>query len=240
MENKYFKSFNSIDDVCSQGKIVEKMKQLKKNEFFRRNFSNNKELYTTGNFSDIFACDLKVVKRRLSSEHHPTMLNENTDYFEKKHQEFVREKWFSVFKESPKIKLIDTNVMLVDKNISIHGMLDCAIKIGEVIITTNIYSLDNENYNKVVESGAHRKDILYMLLCMCLSDTSNGLIIYENKVNNGNEFFEVKADSMLVRSMFRDIDRLNRYVREKKMPVKPYKSISKECQNCFFKKQCWE
>lgn len=229
-----------FEDICTQGKIVEKLKELKKNDFFRRDFHEKSELYSTGNLSDIFACERKVVFRRLSSEHYPSMLNNKESYFKEKHNIFVKQKWASIFKESPRVKLIDTDVLVVDKNFSIHGYLDCAIKIGEVIIATNIRSLNSKDFQRMKKEGASRKDISYTLLCMCLTETSRGLIIYENNDTQESEFFEIKPDTVLVKAMFNEIEKINKLVKIKKIPPKPYTKISKECEMCFFKERCWE
>lgn len=231
---------DTIELICSKGKITEKMEYLKKNDFFRRDFCEKRELYSTGNFSDIVSCDRKVVLRRLSPKNEPSMLNENSDYSEQKQMEFTREKWFSIFKESPKIKLIDKEVLLVDKNVSLHGLLDCAIKIGDLVLTTNIYSLNEEDYCKIKSNGAFRKDIIYMLLCMCFSDTPRGLIVYENRSTLENEFFEVKPDKILLNYIFKESKKINEYVSKQQIPEKPYKELSKECQKCFFKDDCWK
>jgi len=233
-ENKKF------TDICYKGKIVEKFEELKKNDFFRRDFSSKRELYSTGNLSDIFSCERKVVLRRTSSQHSPSMLNESSFYYEQKHNEYVKEKWFSIFKESPKTKLIDKNVLVVDKNINLHGYLDCAIKIGEVIIATNIYPLNDIDFSIIHNNNmARRKDIIYTLLCMCFSETNRGLIIYENNKDQTNELFEIKPDEVLLKAAFKEVDKLNKLVKNKIIPPKPYKKQSKECDSCFFVKKCW-
>jgi len=211
-------SFSSIIDEESK----------RKRSFFSNSFDSE----------NITNCERRIVYRSNGYE-----IKDSTDDFLKRNSiEFTRKKWVYVFDKCPSIKVIDRHVYsLADCHYNISGYVDAIIGIEDKIVSVKVQPVNDDYFEKIKLKGASRKHAIDLMICIWLSESDDGFLIYDNTNNNKYMVYHVNVYAPVIRSVKNKCLSMMKHKFNGSLPEKPYKSnLSEECIVCEFSKKCWE
>jgi len=154
---------------------------------------------------------------------------------------FARKKWIEILSKFKTFRMIDKSVVAADCHYNISGNIDAILNIGEKIYVTKIQPLTQEEFLEVKEKGAFKKHVVELIVYIWLTETNDGLLLYDNQ--NATEYmsFHVIAYPPVIKSIMKKCLILMDHKIQGTIPERPYKSKkSQECVGCEFSLNCWQ
>jgi hypothetical protein len=153
---------------------------------------------------------------------------------------FAKKKWLEFLNKFSDLRIIDRNVTVADCHYNVSGNIDIILNIGGKIFITKIQPVNHDDFAQVKEKGAFKKHVIEMIVYMWLSETNDGLLLYDNQNTNCYRIFHIKGYSPVIKSVMKKCLELLEYKIQGRIPNRPYKSTGvEECNLCEFKKECW-
>jgi len=148
-------------------------------------------------------------------------------------------KWEECFKLSDSnLELITVNKEVSDWNYSLKGIVDFIVKFDDQPYCVMIKQLKKESdVTDVRQKKGFRNDIVELVSNMWLSEIENGILIYDGF--NQTYILHVLPNNEIINAIKSKCQFLSDHKLLGKIPEKPYAKISKECEMCDYKKECW-
>ena len=201
-----------------------------KNEGYKKDFSSSFHPST------ITECPRRLVYR--TKEY--TTGNKN-EYLDKMDVTFRIMKWIEFFRKMKSIQVLSSDFIAADCHYNISGKIDAILKINGNNYVTKIYPINSLNYAKIGQNGAFKKHVIEIMIYMWITETTGGILLYENKDNNEYLIFNVDLYIPIINSVKKKCLNLIDCKIDNRLPNCPYKDKkSAECLICEFNKKCLE
>lgn len=219
------------DRFINRDALTEKIEFAIKSEEKRRNISKNNELFLTNQLTN---CTRKTLYRVYGEEY-------DIDMAEELHQQSVKHKWLDFIEQSRIAKLIDKNIEAADTKYNLASRVDGVFRIGELTFTVLIKSVHNEEFQRIKERSAPRRDIVQLMMDMWLTEVKDGLLLYDNRETNDILTYHVLPYQPIINAACGRCLEMRDHKLMGKLTKRPYDSSdSEECLACKFKATCWK
>jgi len=181
-------------------------------------------------------CPRRLLYRIVGVSHSDLM-----SYLDRQHLLAIKDKWLHIFEDCRKVQLMQEKVSVADAKYNITGQIDVIISFGSDIYATQIKSVCSDDFIKIKQKGAPKKDVVELVVYLWLLEEKDGLIIYNNNNNGDYIIFHIEPYQPIIKSIRSKCHELMRHKMEGSLPERPYKdSSSSECGLCEFVKMCWK
>lgn len=137
-----------------------------------------------------------------------------------------------------------TEFKVYSPNPPIFGYGDCMLVWNDEEIVGEIKTQNNEAFEYRKNSGKPKRDhVAQTLIYMKILNKSKGIIIYENKNNHDLLLFPIEVNDHYrdyINNTFNWMSETHKAWKDKKLPIKNYRSNAKICKGCPVKKTCDE
>ena len=140
--------------------------------------------------------------------------------------------------------LTDSEFKLVHDDPPIYGYVDAMIVWNDEEIVGEIKTTNNDSFEYRKKVGKPKTDhVEQVLIYMKLLGKQKGLIIYENKNNHDLLLFPLEVNDIYrawIDKTFNWLREVRQTWKDRKLPIKTYRSNAKVCKTCPVRKACDE
>lgn len=165
---------------------------------------------------------------------------DKTSYMRHQANSATIDKWLGIFKDNLKINFIDRDLPLADSKFNITGTLNAMIKMENTLFATQIKPVCCNDFAKIKQQGAFKKDVVEMIVYLWMLEVTDGLVVYDNNDNGDYLAFHIEPYTPIINSVRKKCERILRAKLSGGLVGRPYEDDSSvECKACEFLDKCW-
>lgn len=151
----------------------------------------------------------------------------------------MHERYYSYFREMG--ILVDHEVPIrIDEPVPIVGTADAIIDWGGLKLV-ELKSISPEGFQFRLHYRKPKDDhVLQAQVYLRALKLDSGYVIYEEKGSQNLAVFDIERDDDLYEKRVKRWEGIYRYVKEDKLPARPYERDSKHCRSCELESVCWD
>ena len=215
-----------LSNIVSKSDLSQSLEVIVKDELERLDKVKSVSVFSS---NDILSCPRKLHYRSIK------VSKDDTGIEGFNHKCAVR-KW----RELLNYYVVGEDMVLADCNYNIVSLGAIMIEIDHVKILLEVQSVSNDDFESILLNGAHKKDVVKLMVNEWLAEVERGLLIYENRNDFRFEIFQVHPYSPIIKSIKTRCEDLMKCNSTGALPDRPYKdSNMKECNSCAYSIECW-
>jgi hypothetical protein len=221
---------------CLKDDLTDFIEKEIKSEIISRNFPVSHEIFRPGSITE---CERRIVYRANGVTEVDRQYTQSLpEYYSQKH---LKNKWVDALKELKKFNYVDRDLEVVDNNYNLVSRVDAVFKMGNLFVIFMIKGLNQDEFNNVCDKGPKRSELVETMVNMWLAEVSNGIILYENTINNEFITYHIVPYEPIIMAVKKKCLNMMSLKILGKIPDRPYESSSsKECMSCEFQTACWK
>jgi len=186
--------------------------------------------------SRITECGRRMIYRSIGTPHRKS----HVSYIDDLTYKSTVNRWLDILIHCLNIRVLGKDIVTADSKYNITANVNALISFNNDVYVTQIKPVSNNDFNKILKTGALKKDVVEITIYLWLMELTDGLLLYSNNESNDFTVIHVEPYTPIITAIKSKCETMMRNKINGALPERPYKDESSpECKCCEFKNECW-